>query len=164
MEKLYLKIIEKIEAAEPVFTQAGLPAVRYIDLYRGQPQNPARFEFFDLPAIFVQYKIEKNRANIDIHVLTDQNHDTNNLSPNQMNGLDIIRFYELIKDTLTDLEADNTSKLHWRSDEPMDADVVNYHIISFECYYETILYDKNLTEIDITDTEINLTGKLSNEH
>ncbi len=160
MEKLYIKIIEKIEASAQVFIDKGLPAVKYIDFYRGQPTSPERFEFYDLPAVFIQYRTNKNYISLDIHVLTDPNHDTNNKSPFIMSGLDIIRYYETIKDLLVNLESDNASKLHWVADEPLDADVINYHIITFECYYETIVYSNYPEQSDPDNTELDMTGNL----
>ena len=105
MDNLYLKICERIKEREDLFIKYDLPTVKYIDLYRGQPLAPERFELYDIPAIFLEYNInwEQNILSLNVHVVTDQTHSTSSISPNKLTGLQIFRMYKVIKHLLNDL-------------------------------------------------------------
>lgn len=149
MEELYEKILERLQSqtALDLFAENDLPNIKYIDLYRGQPKSPGRFEYFDLPALFIDYSINWSvrEITLEVHAVTDQNHSTSNISPNRLKGLDIIRYIEIIKDLLIDLETSVTSKLALQSEQPLEADVVNYHIVSFSCRAEKILLSSRVS-------------------
>ncbi len=165
MEELYLKILERLQSddALELFECNNLQSIRYIDLYRGQPIRPERFEAFMLPAVFVGYSInwETQEVTIDIHVMLDQNHTTSNISPNRLKGLDMIRYYEVLKDLLIDLETSQTTKLRLLNERPIEADVVDYQILSFNCRIEKILLTNNIdTELE----ELNLEEGVINKY
>lgn len=133
MDKLYLKIIEEFENKKNLFIKYNVPHIRYIDLYRGQPLAPERFELYDIPALFLEYGIDwkTNILNLSVHVVCDSNFTTSNISPNKITGLEIFTLYKVVKEILQGLSCEDTGKLELVSERPAEADVVNYQIIDF---------------------------------
>ncbi len=162
MINLYLKILETLqgEEAKKEFESNKLTPIKYIDLYRGQPIRPGRFEYFDLPAVFVGYNINwrTHEVNLDIHVMLDQNHSTANISINKLKGLEIMKYYQVIRELLVDLESEETSKLQLSNEQSIEADVVNYQVITFSCKIEKVIKQKyvesKIESIDIKEGEI----------
>ncbi|PCH69407.1 MAG: hypothetical protein COC06_07630 [Bacteroidales bacterium] len=138
MENLYLKICQRIKERADLFITNNLPPVNYIDLYRGQPLAPERFELYDLPALFLEYNInwESNLLTLNVHVVTDQTHSTASISPNKLTGLQIFTLYKVVKQLLNDLSSETTGKLKLTGERPAEADVVNYQILDFTCSIE----------------------------
>ena len=138
MENLYLKICQRIKERADLFITNNLPPVNYIDLYRGQPLAPERFELYDLPALFLEYNInwESNLLTLNVHVVTDQTHSTASISPNRLTGLQIFTLYKVVKQLLNGLSSETTGKLKLTGERPAEADVVNYQILDFTCSIE----------------------------
>lgn len=138
MENLYLKICSRIEEREDLFTKYNLPPVKYVDLYRGQPLMPERFELYSLPALFLEYNIDwkTKLLTLSVHVVTDQTHSTSSISLNKLSGLQIFTLYKVVKQLLNDLSSETTGKLELSNERPAEADVVNYQIIDFTCSIE----------------------------
>ena len=157
MINLYLKILETLqsEEAKKEFADQNLQPIKYIDLYRGQPIRPARFEYFDLPAVFVGYTINwrTQEVSLDIHVMLDQNHSTSSISINKLKGLEIMKYYEVIRGLLVDLESEETGKLQLSNEQSIEADVVNYQVITFSCKIEKVV-KKKYVESEIKDINI----------
>jgi len=151
MENLYLKICQRIKERADLFITNNLPPVNYIDLYRGQPLAPERFELYDLPALFLEYNInwESNLLTLNVHVVTDQTHSTASISPNKLTGLQIFTLYKVVKQLLNDLSSETTGKLKLTGERPAEADVVNYQIIDFTCSIEESKVEEKFTEVDI---------------
>ena len=61
MNFLLQKIYRTFEANNSLLTDAGLQPVGTIDLYRGQPLNPEGFEYYEIPALFIDYSIAWER-------------------------------------------------------------------------------------------------------
>ncbi len=148
MDKLYLKILERIDEKQDLFISNNVPVIKYIDLYRGQPLAPERFELFDLPALFLEYSInwETNILSLGVHVVTDQTHSTSSISPNKMSGLEIITLYNVIKEVLKELSSKHTGKLKLVGERPAETDVVNYQILDFTCSIEEVTLEASYQE------------------
>lgn len=138
MENLYLKICQRIKEREDLFITHNLPSVNYIDLYRGQPLAPERFELYSLPALFLEYSTDwkTKLLTLSVHVVTDQTHSTASISPNKLSGLQIFTLYKVVKQLLNGLSSETTGKLELLIERPAEADVVNYQIIDFTCSIE----------------------------
>lgn len=167
MINLFLKIYQAFEAKKQVFLDAGLKPVLHIDKYRGQPLNPAQFEYYDIPAIFIDWRVTWSKAGehyngaltLEFHVVTDATWDTSNVSTNVEAGLKTILHHGLIRSVLDGLESENTSKLIRIDENPVDTGVVNYELMRYECTY----YDPKLSESEYIDTLIEalkITGNL----
>lgn len=138
MENLYTKICDRIDERGDLFLKYNLPPVKYVDLYRGQPLMPERFELYTLPALFLEYNIDwkTKQLNLSVHVVTDQTHSTSSISLNKLSGLQIFTLYKVIKQLLNGLSSETTGKLELASERPAEADVVNYQILDFTCSIE----------------------------
>lgn len=167
MVHLFLKIYEAFEASKTVFEQAGLKPIAHIDKYRGQPLNPAQFEYYDLPALFIDWRITWEKVgkaydgtvSLDCHLVTDATWDTNNLSTNKEEGLKNVVYHALVRSILDDLESEHTGKLKRIDENPVDTGVVNYQLLRYECPYS----DPMLTGeewIDVLIEALNLNGEL----
>lgn len=151
MKNLYLKICDKFKEREDLFVSKNIPTIRYIDLYRGQPLAPERFELYDVPALFLEYNInwEQNVLTLSVHVVTDQTFSTASISPNKLTGLEIFTIYEVVKHLLKDLSSTSTGKLKLTGERPAEADVVNYQILDFTCSIEESKVEDKFAEVDI---------------
>ncbi len=148
MDKLYLKILEVFKQKEVLFTKYDLPAIKYIDLYRGQPLAPQNFELYDVPALFLEYAInwDTKILNLSVHVVTDQTHSTSSISTNKMTGLQIFTMYNVVKEILKGVSSEHTGKLKLISERPAETDVVNYQIIDFSCSIEDVSMEEKYQE------------------
>ncbi len=157
MDKLYIAILEKITANATVFTDQQLPAPRFIDLYRGQPHAPERFEAMFTPCIFIEYEIDwkAGELTLNLHVMLDMNHPTSSVSPNRLKGLDIIKFYKVLNTVVENLESENTGKLKRTNERPAETDAANYQIITYNTSIspEPVI-DNTQTEVELLNVEI----------
>lgn len=143
MINLFLKIYQAFEDKKQMFLDAGLEPVLHLDKYRGQPLNPAQFEYYDIPAIFIDWRIVWSKSgksydgklSLDFHVVTDATWDTSNVSTNHEAGLKTIVHHALIRSVLDDLQSENTSRLVRVDENPVDTGVVNYELLRYECNY-----------------------------
>lgn len=155
MEK-FIKTLNKHFADNNAFFQtAGLPAVACIDKFRNQPLNPEAFEYFPLPAIFVNRSIVwfKNgkywdgQMTCEFHVVQDATWPTESFNNNIDEGLKQYSFLAVVRKLLDDFESENTSKLQRVSETPVDADVSIYDVLTYSCtYYEAEPTGKKLTD------------------
>lgn len=167
MDKLFLKIYQVFDENQSLFTEAGLEPIRHIDKYRGQTQNPEQFELYDIPAMFIDYRISWQRdgrvyngiLELDFHIVTDATWPTSNLSTNKNEGLKAIQYIQLARELLDNLSSENTGKMLRLSEQPMDADVVSYHVLRYTCnYYDTTITGKKYAST--TPEDVDLSGKL----
>lgn len=143
MQELILKLYDTFEGAEDLFTAAGLVPVRCMDLYRGQPQAPEQFEYYDLPALFFDFSISwslegkyyNGLLTLDVHVVTDATWDTGNISTNKLEGLKKTTFIEMVRRLLDGVSTNESSKLKRVAERPMEAAVTNYHVLTYNCNY-----------------------------
>lgn len=166
MDKLLLKIYDEFAAKAQDFVDAGLKPIAFLDLYRGQPIEPTRFEAYALPAIFFDYNIDWTQSEngaglltLDAHILIDAGHHTDNLSPNKADGLSIVKYYRYIDYVLRYLESENTSKLKLANENPVETDYYNYHVMQYQAgiTQQFVVFPANegtIEEIRITDKKL----------
>lgn len=143
MDKLFLKIYEEFTSKASVFTELGLDPIKTIDMFRGQPLNPEQFEYFELPALFIDWRIVwtkagktyNGEAGLDFHLVTDATWDTSNISTNRVEGLRKVIYHTLVRAVLDNLDSENTGKLQRADETPVDTGVVNYHLLKYTCTY-----------------------------
>ena len=167
MDKLFLKIYDVFDANQALFTDAGLEPIRHLDKYRGQPQNPEQFELYNIPAIFIDYRITWQRdgrlyngvVEIDFHLITDATWPTSNLSTNKAEGLKSMMYIQFCRQLLDNISSDNTGRMMRVGEQPVDAEVVSYQVLRYSCaYYDTAITGKQYAET--TPEGIELSGKL----
>jgi len=167
MEQFFISVYEAFAQAADKFTDIGLKPVQHIDKYRGQPMDPAQFEYFDLPAIFIDYKCKWERAGkvyngtltLDFHLLTDATWDTSSISPNRVAGLKSILYITMARTILDRVRSPNTGPLIRSEDEPAETEVTNYHILRYTApYYDP--YTTNPDYIDVLIENLTLQGYL----
>ncbi|MNZ94144.1 hypothetical protein D3C78_1132450 [compost metagenome] len=120
--------------------------------------NPAQFENYDLPALFVDWTIKWEKSGktyngsvaLDFHLVTDATWDTSNISTNHVEGLKNELYHVLTRSILDDLEGEDTSKLKRADENPIDTGVVNYHVLRYTCeYYDPMLSGPEYIEATI---------------
>lgn len=167
MTHLFLKICQAFEAKKQLFINAGLEPVTHIDRYRGQPLNPEQFEYYPLPAIFIDWRISwvKSGKNydgdlsLDFHVITHAASDASNIATSSFEGLKNITYHALIRAILDNLESQNTGKLLREGENPVEAGAVNYQMMRYRCNYsDPGFYENEYAEAFIKTLKIN--GKL----
>ncbi|MCT4640398.1 MAG: hypothetical protein N4A72_22060 [Bacteroidales bacterium] len=160
MDKLYTKIVDTLDENKAFFIKKGCTPIQHIDLYRGQPIAPDRFEIFNLPALFLEYAIDWQREvlTLSVHVLVDPVADSSSISPNRLQAMEIFSLYKLIKHFLNDLSSENTGKLKLTSERPVESDIINYQILEFECTIEREYYNTSHEEISIKDVKTRKRG------
>jgi hypothetical protein len=135
------------ENNKSLFTDKGLSGDFYIDIYRGQTTDPELFEFFTLPAIFIDYSIQGQGINkprlvtLSLHILIDELPSESNISQQQEDGFKRFIYQSLIQKLLEGKRLGDTSTLVFLSESIMDLPVINYHIqtYSFEAYLDEML-------------------------
>lgn len=170
MDLLLQKIYEVVEANnDSIFRHLALEPVRTMDLYRGQPLNPEKFEYFETPALFFDYAItswEKKgnsyagNGSIDVHVVVDSPFDgTSNIFTNKAESLRRVFYYKIVRRLLDNLESENTSKLIRRDERPVDTGVIVYHVLPYTfSYYDPEQINSNT--ITIGNETLEIVGKL----
>jgi hypothetical protein len=153
MLKPLLNLYNRIAEAEKLFTDKGLNGKFYMDVYRGQVEEPEAFEYYSLPAIFVDYsmqgqgKKQPRLITLNLHIVTDATPSASNISEEMTKGLDVFMYNLLIQKLLEGKTIGNTSALVFLSEIPVTADVVNYHTQSwqFEAYLDALMEDMEIT-------------------
>ena len=167
MIALFKKIYEVFEANKALFEDLGLEPIKHIDRFRGQPLNPAQFEYYDLPAMFIERRLVWNKVgksyqgklSLGFHVVTDATWDTSNISTDSEAGLKNVMYHTLVQYLLDDLESENTSKMSRVDNEPVDTGVVIYEMLRYECnYYDPMYTGPEYAEAMIE--KLNLVGRL----
>lgn len=167
MIHLFLKIYAAFEAKKQVFIDAGLEPIRHIDKYRGQPLNPAQFEYYDIPALFIDWRLTWEKVGksydgklvLDFHLITDATWDTSNISTNHTDGLRNIVYHALVRSILDNLESENTSKLVRLDENPVDSGVINYELLRYECNYSDPMLSTD-EYVDVLIEAIKIQGNL----
>lgn len=168
MDVLLKKIYDVFAANTALFTDLNVAPVKTIDLYRGQPATPEQFEYFETPALFIDYSLDWKRVGktwdasgtLDVHVVTDNPfHDTGNIFTSLDEGLKKTFYYTIARKLLDNLESDNTSKLVRSTEQPVDTGVSVYHKLSYTFnYYDPVVIDKN-EQILTDDVNVSVTDK-----
>lgn len=141
-----LKMYKIFEEKKDAFTKYDLDPNFFIDIYRSQPLDPELYEYFSLPAIFVDYDIQgqgkgKPRlVTMTLHIVTDEMPDASNISLQQDTGLKRFLYHYIIQDLLEGNRLGNTTALKFISENIVDVPVVNYHnqVYQFEANLEDL--------------------------
>jgi hypothetical protein len=153
MLKPLLNLYNKIAESEQLFTDKGLNGKFYMDVYRGQVEEPEDFEYYPLPAIFVDYskqgqgKKQPRLITLNLHIVTDAMPSVSNVSEELTKGTDRFIYHLLIQKILEGERLGNTTPLVFLSEIPVTAAVVNYHMQNwqFEAYLDTLMEDMEIT-------------------
>ena len=170
MLKQLLSIYEKIEQNKSKFESYGLNGDFFIDVYRTQPFQPEMYEYFSLPAIFVDYQMSgqgKNKprlVTLTLHILVDDLTDSSNIAEQRELGLRRFQYCLLLQSILEGCMLHKTSPLKFISENIIDENVVNYHTqtYEFETYIENML--ENTENITGEFDRLNIYGKLYNRN
>lgn len=141
-----LKMYQVFEENKAKFEKYNLLSTFFIDVYRSQPLEPQLYEYFPLPAIFVDYDIQgqgKNKPRLvtmTLHIVTDEMPDASNISLQQDTGLKRFLYHYIIQEILEGNRLGNTTALKFISENIVDAPVINYHnqVYQFECNLEDL--------------------------
>jgi len=169
MLKQLLSLYEKLEQNKVKFESAGLNGDFFIDVYRSQPFQPELYEYFSLPAIFVDYSMAGQGANnprlitLTLHIIVDELPDASNISEQKEYGLKRFSYCLLLQSILEGCILDKTSRLKFISENPIDEPVVNYHsqTYEFEVYLQDMLVDSK--RIFGEFERLNIYGSLKNK-
>lgn len=143
MIQQFLELYTLIEAQKIKFTDYNLENNFFIDVYRSQPLEPELYEYFSLPAIFVDYTMKGQGINkprlitLNLHIVTDEMPDASNISDQKESGLNRFTYLLLLQEILEGSKLGNTTPLKFVSEDIVDAPVINYHTQTYE--FETHL-------------------------
>ena len=166
MLKQLLSLYEKIEENKSKFDNLELNGDFFIDVYRTQPFQPELYEYFSLPAIFVDYQMVgqgKNKPRLitlTLHIVVDELPDASNISEQKEAGLQRFNYCLLLQSILEGCTLNKTTQLKFISENIIDEQVVNYHsqTYEFEAYLSDMLGD---TEYILGEFErLNIFGSL----
>lgn len=144
MDKYVLKAIyQAFEDRKQEFIDAGLPPVALVARYRGQPQNPAQFEYFPCPALFVEVRIDWQRDGrtytgtelINFHLVTKPTWDDSSLATNMDEGLKYYDLLALVRDVLDNFSHERTGTMMRTQDHNIEDEVVGYDVLGYKCLY-----------------------------
>lgn len=133
-----LELYHHFESNSIKFTEKGILPISFLDVYRSQPLDPELYEYFSLPAIFVDYTMQGKGINqpriitITIHVVTDDMPDTSNISEQKSAGINRFMYNLLIQQILEGCKLGHTTALKFITEESIDIPVANYHTQSYE--------------------------------
>lgn len=141
-----LNLYKKFEVNKAMFIKQGLVSDWFIDVYRSQPLEPELYEYFPLPAIFVDYQLTgqgKNKPRLvtmTLHTVTDEMPDASNISIQRDSGLNRFLYHVIIQKILEGNPLGRSTALKFVSENIIDAPVINYHtqVYEFEAYLDDL--------------------------
>ncbi len=162
-----LEIYKTIMDAKPLFEENNLKSDFFIDLFRGQPNNPEVFEGYSYPAVFIEYNItgqgiDKPRLiQLNLHIEVNENYDASNISPNNIMGMNRFLYCNLLVKIFEGKKLGSSTKLKFENEQVNDSDVVDYHtlVFSFEMHHGDLVKPPSDTEFG-EFLSLNFTGKL----
>ncbi|MBD8348593.1 hypothetical protein [Dysgonomonas sp. HGC4] len=165
-----LNLYKLFEENKEEFEKYDLESHFFIDLYRSQPEEPDQYEYFSLPAIFVDYQLVGQGRNkprlvtMILHVVTDEMPDASNVMIEHASGLKRFLYHTIIQELLEGTRLGNTSRLEFVNEAIVDTQVVNYHNQSytFEAYLQDLTGTPEEIEYGIIEL-IRLQGQLVKE-
>lgn len=139
----FTSLYQAFADAESKFTTAGVPPVAFIDRYRGQPLNPEQYEYYPLPAIFIQRRAKwEKKGNfydaqweLNFHIVTEPTWDTSNIATNKEEGLKYFTFLDCVREVLDNFKTETTGSMTRTEDEVIDSGVTVYEALGYECPY-----------------------------
>jgi hypothetical protein len=166
-----LDLYKVIKKGKNLFNKHHLNSYFFIDVYRSQPLEPELYEYFSLPAIFVDYQMVgqgKNKPRLItliLHVVTDEMPDASNISLNKDTGLKRFLYHTILQKILEGTVLAKGTPLKFVSENIIDAPVINYHTqtYEFESYLENLEgtpKDIELGMIELLKLQGNLVQKI----
>ncbi|MCF8337895.1 MAG: hypothetical protein K9I74_07920 [Bacteroidales bacterium] len=163
-----LELYNKIEGASQQFTDAGITPFNFFDVYRSQPTEPELYEYFPLPAIFVDYSMQGQGINqprlitMTLHLQTDEMPSAANISEQKLDGVKRFMYGLKLQEILENSRLGKTTALRFVSEDIIDVPVVNYHsqTYQFEAYIADMM-DKASEILGEFET-LNIFGSLKN--
>lgn len=162
MDKDFLiNLYQAFEDAKADFEAKGVKPVAVIDRFRGQPLNPEQFEYYDLPALFIEYTIQWERVAqvyngvvaFGFHLVTEPTWDVSNISTNKEEGMKYYTLVDCVREVLDNFRKPYISVLQRTRDEVMDAGVIFYQRLGYEAkYYPTTRVDPSFGESSYDNT------------
>lgn len=151
MVRQYLALYELLNLNSSKFTERGLPSSFFIDVYRDQPLYPDAYEYFSLPAIFVDYSMQGKGKNnprsvtISLHIVTDELPESSNISPEKETGLNKFVYLTTLQEILEGSRLGRTTPLQFLTETPSIEPVADYHIQSYEfdCHLADMIADQD---------------------
>lgn len=133
-----LQLYNLLESNSTKFIERGLLPIAFIDVYRSQPLQPELYEYFDMPAIFVDYSMtgngiyQRRTVQMTLHILTDELPDASNISEQRVDGLKRFLYQLTLQELLEGSSLGKTTALKFITENIIDAPVVNYHQQMYE--------------------------------
>jgi hypothetical protein len=149
MLKQLLSLYNVMEQNKSKFENTGLNGDFFMDVYRSQPHEPELYEYFPLPALFVDYSMTgqgKNQPRLitmTVHIVVDEMPDASNISEQKEAGLQRFTYCLLLQSILEGCRLDKSTPLRFVSENTIDEPVINYHsqTYEFEVYLEDMITD-----------------------
>jgi hypothetical protein len=163
-----LELYNKIEGASQELIDAGLIPFQFFDIYRSQPTEPELYEYFPLPAIFVDYNMQGTGINqrrlitMTLHVQTDTMPSASNISEQKLDGVKRFMYLLKLQEILEGQRLGKTTPLKFLTEDIIDVPVVNYHSLSFE--FEAFIADimNNPADVLMQFETLNIFGSIKN--
>jgi hypothetical protein len=167
MLKQLLSLYNIIAQNKNKFEEAGLNGNFFMDVYRSQPHEPELYEYFSLPALFIdcsmtgQGKNQPRLITMTVHIVVDEMPDASNISGQKEAGLQRFTYCLLLQQILEGCRPDKSTPLRFVSENIIDEPVVNYHsqTYEFEAYIEDMITD--ISHIMGEFERLNIYGKLT---
>lgn len=140
-----LEFYKLLNENEDKFNNRGITPIAFMDIYRSQPLEPELYEYFPLPAIFIDYTMQgqgvksPRLVTMTIHVVTDEMPDASNIATQRLDGIKRFLYNLTLQEILENSMLGNTSRLKFLTETLLDAPVVNYHMQTYE--FEAYLCD-----------------------
>ena len=143
MKELYNTIIERLtsDQSKETYRSAGVPACKFIDLFRGQYFDYPGNDLIPCPAVLFEHTIVydnkgEGTATVTLHLCYEQPRDTSSISRVKENALKFFDFVDVTHDLIRELESTHTGKLQLTNEEIVKDDaIVNVYLLSFSCRY-----------------------------
>jgi hypothetical protein len=145
MLKPLLNLYELLLNNRGKFENYNLNGDFFVDVYRSQPMEPEMYEYFSVPAIFVDYQMQglgKDKPRLItmiLHIITDEMPNASNISEDKERGMNRWIYCLLLQSILEGARLGKTTPLKFISENPVDAPVINYHTQTYE--FETYMQD-----------------------
>lgn len=133
-----LSLYQLLKNNEATFTAAGLEPIQLIDVYRSQPLEPELYEYFPLPAIFIDYTMlgkginQRRVVTMTLHFVCDELPDASNISDQKESGLNRFLYLLLIQQIIEGSHLGKTTALKFINEGIVDVPVANYHTQTYE--------------------------------
>lgn len=170
MIQILLNLYKRIEENKALFEKYELNSSWFIDVYRSQPLEPELYEYFSLPAMFVDYQLtgqgvkQPRLVTMTLHTITDEMPDASNISMQHDTGLKRFLYHAAIQKILEGKPLGDTTPLKFISENIIDAPVINYHtqVYEFEAWPDDLSGTPEEIEFGMIEL-IKLRGNLYNK-